>query len=267
MRTTVTLKASSLRASEQPCLPQPLSFPGLTWKSEATSLYSFAPCLVLSPSIYPQKSFQCFRHTHHRYHEKSRPGPVLNGLFVLGWNLSTSISGVHRLSHHLTCLAPTITGAWRVKNARISFYCRDIIHSWEGSKVHASTYVIRVKQSGMQNPSQIASMEGSGGRAEEQGGRKILFRAYSGSLHPSARGGQKVKDPLWEHYPEQREPKLSCARFTVVSPASCPATCRWVSHPLTILPQSPKHASNIYQQAHKYTQTSTIIALDAINKL
>lgn len=84
-----------------------------------------------------------------------------------GWNLSTSISDVHRLSHHLTCLAPTITGACRVKNARISFYCRDIIHSWEGSKVHASTYVIRVKQSGMQNHSQIASVEGSGGRAEE----------------------------------------------------------------------------------------------------
>lgn len=153
---TVTLKAASLRASEQPCLPQ--------------LQISFLLHLVqssLPPPATHEKSFQCFRHTHHRYHEKSGPVLDLNGLFVLHWNLSTSISGVHRLSHHLTCPAPTITGAWRVKNARISFYCRDIIHSWEGSKVHASTYVIKVKQSGMQNPSQIASVKGSGGRAKE----------------------------------------------------------------------------------------------------
>lgn len=118
-----------LRALEPASLPHPLSFPGLpaafkTLKPQISLVF----CTFFSPlSLLPLPTKEASRVSNALVAgitRKAEQRQLSMACLFWGWNLSTPISGVHRLSHHLTCRAPTITGARRVKNARISFYCR-----------------------------------------------------------------------------------------------------------------------------------------------
>lgn len=208
-----------------------------------------------------KKSFQCFKCAHHRYQGKSGLVPGLNGLFV--WGLKSiplpfqASIGPATIWHAQPQQSQGLGGL--KKNARISFYCRDIIHSWEGSKVHASTYVIRVKQSGMQNPSQIASAEASGGRTKEWRRKKnAFFRMHSGSLHPLEReagaGGSPLSALPWAAWTE-----IKLCRFHSEFPLLLArVTCLWVR-------LSNNNASSIAKTCLQHTPASPGVHTDFHN--